>query len=237
MLLEESLANKQYDKAYAYAVSLWGFDRQAYMSAMDLMWEVIATAAVFFLMMIPFAFLSERLMSQAIGPRRIAMFMMVFVGCILFLVAFHPGYSVATNMTMILISMAIAIMVSPLVVVAVREFLAVASIVREEVLGLHFAEISRAEVLLSALAIGIQNMRKRKFRTILTLLSITLLAFSLMVFTSTASTIVPYVLENPKQDIYYDGMLVRKYPWSPIPEELFIFLTCGFQKGNPKFAL
>jgi len=224
MLLEESLASKQYDKAYSYAVSLWGFDRQAYMSSMDLMWEVIATAAVFFLMMIPFAFLSERLMSQAIGLKRITMFMMIFVGCILFLVAFHPGYSVATNMTMILVSIAIAIMVSPLIVVVLREFLTVASMVREEVLGLHFAEISRAEVLLSALSIGIQNMRKRKFRTILTLLSITLLAFSLMVFTSTASTIVPYVLENPKQDIYYDGMLVRKYPWSPIPEELFIFL-------------
>ena len=227
--LTDVLEMKEYDNVYASAYSLWSYSRQSYIASMDLMWEIIATAAAFFLVMIPFAFLAERLIFQKMGLKRVALFIGTFIACSIFLLLFHPGYSIATNIYMVLISLAVAVMVAPMIVIIVQEFLTTASVVRRTVLGLHFTEVSRTGILMSSLSLGIQNMRKRKFRSALTLLSVTIVTFTLMTFTSTTSSVILYMVENPVEQIPYNGFLVRKIPWAQIPEELFVFIKTKYE--------
>ena len=63
--------------------------------------------------------------------------------------------------------------------------------------------------------LGISNLRRRKIRTILTCITLVLLTFTVLSFTSFETSVAPNEIPTD-YDTTYKGLLIRRADWSPI---------------------
>jgi len=227
-------ARKSYEegffaKSYSLAYSAWAFISQAYSSLMDLIWQVIYGIVFITMLLILFAVVLERLLYSKHGLRRIIFIVCCFLAFLIFISFFHPGFHIATNAAMVIIAFGIIAVTIPLLGFILGEASATAKVLRKVTIGEHIADISRLSVASASFTVGIENMKRRRFRTLLSLTSITLIVFSLVTFTSITATPMPRE-DKLTRETPYPGFLVRKYPWTPIPEELYFQLK--YQYGD-----
>src|SRR6202035_4297213 len=85
------------------------------------------------------------------------------------------------------------------------------------------ASFARASVLMSAVLLGIANMRKRKFRTALTSITIVLITFAVLCFTSASRYLDTSTLATgvPSQ---YSGMMIRQRGFHPMTGQMLMNL-------------
>jgi len=223
--LAESLLELRFDKVYGVAYTAWAYVRTAYSGLMDLIYQVILTLVFFFAISLPFIFFFERLVLSLEGLKRILAIIIMMAAFMITLVFIHPGFRLATNSIMVLLSFSILIVLTPIVIAIFGRAVSGAKSLRSRVYLIHEAEISRVSLLFMAFSVGLQNLRKRPFRTILTITSIALVVVALVSFTSIAVAPIPR-LTLIKSDVEppYAGLLIRTMDWSPIPIELYLQL-------------
>ena len=83
----------------------------------------------------------------------------------------------------------------------------------------EMASFARASVITSAVLLGIANMRRRKFRTVLTSITIVLITFAVLCFTSASryldTTTLPTGIASS-----YPGVMLRQRGYRPMPTEV-----------------
>src|SRR5688572_431146 len=83
----------------------------------------------------------------------------------------------------------------------------------------EFMSFARASVLSSAVLLGIANMRKRKFRTALTSVTIVLITFAVLWFTSATRYLDTTTLPTGEASAY-PGIMLRQRGFRPLPDFL-----------------
>jgi hypothetical protein len=90
--------------------------------------------------------------------------------------------------------------------------------IRQKVDMIHRADVARASATMAAFVLGISNMRKRKVRTGLTPVTLILLTFTILSFTS-FETMPARMPEYPSaRQAPYEGVLLRGLGWGPLSE-------------------
>jgi ABC-type antimicrobial peptide transport system permease subunit len=97
--------------------------------------------------------------------------------------------------------------------IVIGKALSLISFFRKKFLGHHEYEENRFEELLNSFFIGIENIRKRKFRSILILTSIIIMVASTVSFTSLSSISVNVEQEYLPGSPSYTGILIRLDRW------------------------
>ncbi|MEM2150886.1 MAG: FtsX-like permease family protein [Candidatus Bathyarchaeia archaeon] len=221
-LAEEALKNNKFDLAYASSFASWSYERNSYAFMMDLIIQVVAISAIFFITLVPGSLILQKIISPySRGIKRFIEVVAIFIIFLIFLGIFHPGFHIASNIFMSILSICIISIVAPLALIVLGEVKKTITETQERLLGKHKMAISRTGAALYSISLCLENMRKRPLRSSLTLISMLLLVFSLISFTSLSS--IP--IQRPHVwDIYptYNGILIRKYPWTSIPEELYL---------------
>ena len=232
-LIEEAFERKDYTSYFWEAYTAWAYTINAYHMTMDLTFNVIYASIFFYIFLLPFTFLGERLfIPQTEGRRRLIVMIAIFgiVAGILYLV--HPGFHIAANVGIATLGFTIFVLSLPVVVMIAGRLGRIVTELRKKLLGAHFTEISRVSAVLIAFSMGIENMRKRKLRSFLTLFTIIIITFSLVIFTS-GSTITITRSQSWKMTPSYSGLLIREVPWKPIPLEVVSYFVNAYQKtGN-----
>jgi len=220
----EAYKQRDYGLSYASAYAAWAYEQVAYYSMMDLIWQVIYTIVVISIAIIPFAYAMSRLVGFE-GRRLIAGVIMLFGAMLIVLDIFHPGFHLASNAGMAILAFGTAIIILPLLGFVIREAMMSAKTLKERMIGMHTAEISRSAIAFQAFSLSIQNMRRRRFMTALTLVSIVILVFSMVTFTSLMAAPRPVedirTISEGETPPLYQGILIRRPVWSPIPEEMY----------------
>jgi ABC-type antimicrobial peptide transport system permease subunit len=231
--LAESYAKRDYSSVYADSFSMWSFSLQSYGVTMGFMWEVLVTAVVFFLTVIPFAFIMRSLLSEAGGLKGLLLMATVFLSCAAFLHVFHPAFSIATNIYIVLLSFLISLVIGILLFFVSEELSMTTSIIKRRITGAYFEKVSKFDFLVNAMGIGLKNMRARKVRTALTLTSITIVVFSLMVFSSVTTARVLIATPSINVPEGYEGLYIRGASgWEDvIPEELYYYLKNKYHEN------
>jgi len=218
--IEEATAKNGEDLVYSYSFACWSYEQKAYKAMMDLIFQTIYTTVFFFLLLIPFVFIVESFLFGSRGLRRLINMFGLFTIFILILAVFHPGFHIANNTPMALLIFTTIIVTIPIIFFIVNETYSAALDVRERLLGSHFVKVSRTSMVVIAISTGIENMKKYKFRTFLTLVSITIVVFALLAFTSIA--VIPVSRATTRTGpVLYSGVLMRLYPWTSMPEDMF----------------
>ena len=214
----EALSKFQYSQAYKLLYNAWNMEVNAYSRITGISSDVVNTSVAFYLILFPFAFALEALLFSRRGKTRLLTIFITFLIFIALAYFIHPGFRLASNFWGSFLGL--SVIASALVVIAVVALQA-ASLgkrLRTILSGLHYAELSRSGAFLYAFSVGIQNIRKRKLRSVLTLISLILFTSSFVALTSVLSfTFVHYQIipcENP-----YNGMLItrpnRQWPLTP----------------------
>jgi hypothetical protein len=93
--------------------------------------------------------------------------------------------------------------------------------------GVHKADIGRMGVAGAAFTLGISNMRKRRARTVFTCVTLILLTFTVLSFTS-VKTATRYNHRKAKGKPTYQGLLIRNAMWEPLEESAYRVLKDEF---------
>jgi len=223
-LMREEL---QYDTAYGYSINALLNAVEAHRRVSSAIQDSILTVFYFSLLITVGVLLLERLLVHASGVRRIIVTGILYVTLIVILSTIHPGFILAENAPMIVFGSLILCMIFPTGVILFSNLASSLISFRRKVVGAHFVELSRTGMASAMFSMGIENMRKRKFRSILTLATIALLSFSLTMLTSVSGTSAMRATEIPGT-ARYEGLFIRKGLWEPIPEPVVDYLESAF---------
>ncbi|MDT8390589.1 MAG: FtsX-like permease family protein [Lentisphaeria bacterium] len=162
---------------------------RVYQAAQDQANDVTRGAIFLLLLLVPFSIAMERLLfaSPEIA-KQISKAMMIFVIMFFALASFHPGFKITSMPAVILIAFMVLLLSVSVINMILRKFRADMEELRRGTLAeASGAQTGRGGVIMSAIWLGIANMRKRFVRTMLTGLTIVLVTFSLLCFTSSST--------------------------------------------------
>lgn len=204
---------KRYDEAVAAARHAWGYESRAYPDVQTTAEDVVKGVLFYLAILLPFAHFGERLfvhartiIGQIIGT--VVVFTIVFI----FLALVHPAFALTTSPPIILLAfivMALAVLVISIVTMKFNQEL---KSMKQSKGGVHEADVGRLSVAGAAFGLGIANMRRRKARTALTAITLILLTFTVLSFTSVKSFLRSNEirLSHPPA---YQGIMLRDRSW------------------------
>lgn len=229
-LAQAALSNLEYDKFYLQARRAFGMESRAYPDVEATSQDVLKGIIFYLALLIPFSFFTERLLfgfpdirKQIMGTS--LMFLLIFIG-IRFV---HPAFELA--MTPFIILLAFIILALTVVVT-----LFLSSKFEQEIKrlkqGVHFEDVGRLSTITAALGLGIANMRRRPMRTALTCVTLVLLTFTVLSFTSVTANITNFARPygDNKNPPAYAGLMVRQPDWSPMQESAVTSMRSEFRQ-------
>ena len=211
LLAQQALQGLRYDEFYMQARKAFGLESRAYPDVEATAQDVLKGIIFYLALLLPFSYFLERLLfgfpdirKQIAGAGTV--FLIIFMG-IRFV---HPAFELALTPFIILLAFVILALT-----VVVGSFLS--SKFEQEIKrlkqGVHFADVGRLSALGASVGLGIANMRRRPMRTALTCVTLILLTFTVLSFTSVTANISnferPYGNSVPK----YEGLMVRRPDW------------------------
>jgi len=210
---EEALKARKYDAFITAAREAWGLEARAYPDVNKTTADVVKGIIFYMTMLLPFAFFCERLFFAFPDIRQqLAGAFVVFLVVFFIIKEVHPAFEITLTPFLVLLAF-MTLMLSILVISLISsKFQDELEKIRRRASKIYRADVGRIAAAGAAFSLGISNMRRRKARTLLTSLTLILLTFTVLSFTSVKSYLrfnrVP--LKNPA---YYDGMLIRQNNW------------------------
>ncbi len=209
---EDMLRSYLYSEAYSKASEAWNAQRESYVQVRMLIEDYVSVAPYLALLLLPFAFLSERLFFSLQGMKRLIGVGALYTLYLTLLYSFHPGLSMASNPFMLLVGALTIILALPMVSTLLGKIGEAIRLMRFQFVGRSFGEMRWGEAITTAFSVGSQYMRKRRLLSSLSLLSVVLITASLISFTSVeaASVLEPTEIlgESP-----YNGVIIRHKIW------------------------
>ena len=187
--------------------------------------DVIRGAIFLLLALVPFSFAMERLLfSTPYIYRQIAGTLGIFAVMAGVLWSFHPAFKISGQPMVIIMAFGIIAMSLLVISMIYSKFEAGLAEARSGRAESSAARTARAGVLVTAIRLGIANMRKRKLRTALTGITVVLITFSLLCFMSTSSYTGhrDYRLDAAAP---YTGVLIRQPSLRPMSAAVRTYLA------------
>lgn len=234
-LLDEAktaLDKKDYELADAKARAAWGYEARAYPAVLSTMNDVVKGVLFYLALMLPFAFFLERLVFGFPNLRnQILGFVGLFAVVCLIFSFIHPAFEITSNpwiVPLAFIMVALSVLVITLVTMKFETQL---KALQMKMSGVHRADIGRMSVAAAAFSLGISNMRKRRARTVFTCLTLVLLTFTVLSFTS-VKTATRYNERRATGIPSYQGLEIRNAMWQPIEESAYRILNDEFGRDR-----
>jgi len=210
-----ALKNYYYSKAYAFSMDAWRDLYWVYLYQRDEIENIIVVAPYLAILLVPFVYLTERLLFKTLGAKRVLCVILLAVLFSFILTFVHPSFSVAGNPELLILASSTIILSIPIIFLIVEKALKFIKDIKVKIFGAHEIKTSKIELSLSAWHLGIENMRRRKMRTSLVLISIIVSISALVALTSTFQlTIFGFQQFYPEEPITpYRGILIHHANW------------------------
>ena len=227
---QEALQERGYDAFLRHAHSAWSFEAKAYPHVQGTTVDVLAGVLLYLLLLIPFSFFTERLLLGFTGINaQIGGFFGIFLFAFLILSQVHPAFSMTSAAPVILLAF-VTLTLSIMVISMIRSRFQqeISRLQRRPGAGAR-ADFNRLSAAKTAFILGINNMRRRKVRTGLTIGTLVLLMFSVLSLSSIESQMVfQRRLIQEGQTPRYEGVLLRNRNWGDLPEPTYANLLNTF---------
>ncbi len=225
---DDALEARKWDRHVAYLRAALGTEARAYPDALATLNDVIKGMVFFLALVIPAAFFAERLLFAAADIRRQLTGFALLLLCIWMVISqVHPAFEIAHPLVVLLAFAIMAMAVFVLMLVGgrfnrhMRDYQARSAQV-------HETDISRVGAAYTAFMLGISNMRRRKLRAALTLITLILLTFTVLSFSSFKDQIrfvgFPMGQEGP-----YPGALIKNWGWERLELAALEYVRSHFE--------
>ena len=218
-----ALAEKRYDAFLRHTHAAWSFEAKAYPHVRGATADVLAGMFLYLFLLLPFAHFTERLLFGFTNINaQIAGFFGIFLVAFLILSRVHPAFAL-TNAAPVILLAFVTVTLSIMVIAMVRSRfqLEISRLQRRPGAGKR-GDFSRLDAAKTAFILGINNMRRRKLRTGLTVTTLILLMFSILSLSSIESRLMVQrraVAEGEKPR--YEGVLLHNGQWADLPAHAY----------------
>ena len=221
------LASKDWERFDADSRAAWGFESRAYPDVQQTAVDVVQGVLFYLALLLPFAYFAERLMFGFFDLRR-----QLGVAALIFLLIFlcfrvvHPAFDITMNPIIVLLAFVMLALSTIVIAMISGKFEEQLKQMNQNIGGVHRADIGRVSVALAAFNLGISNMRRRKARTFLTCITLILLTFTVLSFTSVVQVMrfneVPAPSDHGPR---YNGIMIRTAMWDPLQTTAYRILA------------
>jgi hypothetical protein len=229
---DEARRRFRYADAVRLANAAWGYAARAYPAVTDTANDAVYGVVFFLVLLLPFAYFLERLTFKAkTAVYRVVGMSVWFAVFFVVLVAVHPAFRISGKgdvAFIILLAFMLLVMSSVVLVLVSARFGEQVKKWRQEAAGVHSADVSRLSTAAVAFNLGIANLGKRKSRTVLTVATLILLAFSVISFTSIQQA-ADYLPIRLGAEAPYDGLFFRMPYWKDMPDSIITSLEVEFE--------
>ncbi|MFT5369517.1 MAG: hypothetical protein ACI8V2_004495 [Candidatus Latescibacterota bacterium] len=204
-----------------------GIESRAYPDVKATQNDVVRGIIFFMILVIPCAYFIERLVFTFADIRmQITGFAGVFVVIWMFLSQVHPAFQLSSPVVILLAFVIFSLAIFVISIVAGRFNENIRRLRNAEVL-LHDTDVGRVSASVAAFQLGIANMKRRKLRTWLTYITLVLLTFTVLSFTSIKSSLQFHQLPLDTEG-QYPGMLIRSKFWGALEESAHDYARVSF---------
>ncbi len=230
---DEAREARQWGAVLSHARAGWAFESNAYPDVLKSARDVVSGALFYLALLMSFAYFVERLLISASSVQgRVGWTFGIFLVIFVALMNVHPAFSLAINPYIILLAfivLALGLIVTSIVVTKFNEQL---EQLKQEVGGIHKADVGRMGAASLAFALGVANMRRRKMRTALTCVTLILLTFTVLSFTSVSSGTKINRIRRAGTPAYY-GFMIRDKVWAPLEDSIPAIIDNEFGQTYP----
>ncbi|MGQ9597269.1 MAG: FtsX-like permease family protein [Thermoproteota archaeon] len=211
-LMEEGFKHSRYSEYMLYAYKTLYRGLKSYESGKEMYFDTAGTAVILLLLLLPFAFFLERLFFQASGFKRMLILigMIVIFTCTIY--SLHPGFEIVSGFYIMLLGVLAILLFIPALIMLQSQLSHELRVEREKRMGVHETPIDRLSAVVLSLSYGINSMRKRGFRIALTLTSVIIFIFSLVLLTTAYSYVSESMREKspaPEMKPAFNGLMLE----------------------------
>ncbi|HSI73255.1 MAG TPA: FtsX-like permease family protein [Fimbriimonas sp.] len=220
-LADEAYKARDWAEAERHARAAWGFALRAHPTIMSTANDVVNGVVFYLFLLIPFSYFLERLLiGNQLLTKQLMWAVGFFIGSFVLLRFIHPAFEIVSNPTMIFVAFVMGALSLIVVSFILGKFEASLKAVRQLESGVHEVDIKRSSVAMAAFNLGVSNMRRRKARTILTTLTLVVMTFIVLSFTSIVQEISlqEYPSDTPAR---YSGILIRNPGLEPLQASMY----------------
>ena len=215
---DEALAARDYETFDSWSRAAWGYEARAYPNVTQTQQDVVNGVVFYLALMIPFAYFLERLFFGFSDlKRQLLAASLIFVGVFVIFAIIHPAFQISLNPGIILLAF-IMLALSILVTVLVwQKFESQLKQQARDNLGTHDKDAATGSIAVAAFALGVSNMRRRIARTTLTCITLVMLTFTVLAFTSIVQELRFNQVPAPGTP-RYAGILLRDPNWNALQQ-------------------
>lgn len=233
-----SLANLDYRGYRASSEKGWALEGKAYAELLSMTNNMIRGVMFYLALLLPFAYCLERLLIAAGTIRnRILGMAGIFALAFAILAVAHPAFRFTLTPFIVLLAFLILALAATVSLLIVGKFDAMLRERKQDLTGLHEDTQSRAGVAARAIDLGIANIRRRPQRGLLTGMTIVLVTFTMLSFTSIVPETSISRLRHPNGMPVRKGLLARDRAWAPLPAPLSASMDRAFQTPAGEYPI
>ncbi len=189
--------------------------------------DVIKAIIFYMALLIPFAYFLERLLFDFSEINK----QIIGVSCIFILIYWimrqvHPAFRLAEAPEVILIGFILLALSVIVISFVFGKFQEQMGEMKRKRAMIYEADVGRIAASGTAFNLGVSNMKRRKLRTLLTAITLILLTFTVLSFTSVKTYIQYNKILKPNKPLY-NGILIKNRGWNPLEEAAY-----GYIKGE-----
>lgn len=218
-IARQSLQARHYDRFAEAATRSWALAARVYNDVEKTQKDVLFGVLFYIALFVPFAFCLERLLFSFTNiNKRIVAFFVILLVLIAVIYNVHPAFRLAYSPTVVIL--AFLIMGLSLVVTLIIYFRFEEEMTRlqRRARQMKAAEIGRWKAFTAAFLLGVSNLRRRRLRTVLTCVTLIILTFTVMSFT-TVKSIRHHARMQYQPQAPYQGLLFKNFNWTDLPPE------------------
>ncbi len=228
---ELALQQKDYQQALKLARAAWGYESRAYPDVKKTGNDVVSGVMFYLALLIPFAYFLERLLFASPSVNKQIMWTgVIFLTVFFFLSRVHPAFQITTTPVIILVAFIVLALTVIVIAIIIRKFEEQLEKIKQEGSNVYKADVGRLSASAAAFSLGISNMRKRGGRTILTCVTLVILTFTVISFTSVRTFMHPNKTSLPAVTPRYTGLLIRDQYWRPLEEPVLTSVMNDMRK-------
>ncbi len=221
-----ALQDKQYDRMFAEAAASWALADRVYTHVEKTQKDVLFGVLFYIALFVPFAFCMERLLFAYTSIyKRIIAFILILLLLIALIAGVHPAFKLAYSPTVVIIAFFIIGLSFLVTMIIFLRFEQQMIMLQRRASLAKGTELSSWKAFTAAFYLGVSNLNRRKMRTALTCLTLIILTFTIMSFTSVSSIRRQNELQFAEQGSY-KGFLIKDMAWKDLPRQaLTMFST------------
>jgi len=230
---EQAYSEFQYRDGDRLTQRAWGYALRVHPKYKAALTDIVNGLVFYLALLLPFCYFIERLFfSSSRLSTQILAGAGIFGATFLLLRLLHPAFDVTGNTFMIFVAFAIGALSLIVMTFVIGKFETSLHKLEQVASGVHDERVAKVSLAVTALSIGISNMRRRKARTVLTSATLVIVTFIILSFTSVV-TDFRFNEMDAEGTPRYSGILVRDRELSPVENSAYDSMSTSFESGTP----